>query len=215
MMDILIADDHKILREGLKALLCRQPDMKVVGEAADGEEAVRMARELRPDIVVMDVTMPVMNGFDATVAIRDVDPSVNVVALSMYANAGFVYEMFRAGASAFLVKDCAFEELEDAVRVVHSGGKYIGDCLKNMLSDMFLISLSGSKQKLMEEELSSREIEVLSLLAEGLTNREAADRLHLSVNTVASHRQNIMRKLALKNTVEMTKYAIRKGYIGL
>ncbi len=214
-MDILIADDHKILREGLKALLCRQPDMKVVGEAADGEEAVRMARELRPDIVVMDVTMPVMNGFDATVAIRDVDPSVNVVALSMYANAGFVYEMFRAGASAFLVKDCAFEELEDAVRVVHSGGKYIGDCLKNMLSDMFLISLSGSKQKLMEEELSSREIEVLSLLAEGLTNREAADRLHLSVNTVASHRQNIMRKLALKNTVEMTKYAIRKGYIGL
>ena len=214
-MDILIADDHKILREGLKALLCRQPDMKVVGEAADGEEAVRMARELRPDIVVMDVMMPVMNGFDATMAIRDVDPSVNVVALSMYANAGFVYEMFRAGASAFLVKDCAFEELEDAVRVVHSGGKYIGDCLKNMLSDMFLISLSGSKQKLMEEELSSREIEVLSLLAEGLTNREAADRLHLSVNTVASHRQNIMRKLALKNTVEMTKYAIRKGYIGL
>lgn len=214
-MDILIADDHKILREGLKALLCRQPDMKVVGEAADGEEAVRMARELRPDIVVMDVMMPVMNGFDATMAIRGLDPSVNVVALSMYANAGFVYEMFRAGASAFLVKDCAFEELEDAVRVVHSGGKYIGDCLKNMLSDMFLISLSGSKQKLMEEELSSREIEVLSLLAEGLTNREAADRLHLSVNTVASHRQNIMRKLALKNTVEMTKYAIRKGYIGL
>lgn len=214
-MEILIADDHQILRDGLKALLSRQPDMKVVGEAADGEEAVRMARELRPDIVVMDVMMPVMNGFEATMAIKAFDDSISVVALSMYANAGFVYEMFRAGASAFLVKDCAFEELEDAVRMVSSGGKYIGDCLKNILSDMFLISLSGGKQKLLEEELSSRETEVLCLLAEGLTNREAADRLHLSVNTVASHRQNIMKKLGLKNTVEMTKYAIRKGYIGL
>lgn len=214
-MEILIADDHQILRDGLKALLSRQPDMKVVGEAADGEEAVGMARELRPDIVVMDVMMPVMNGFEATMAIKAFDDSISVVALSMYANAGFVYEMFRAGASAFLVKDCAFEELEDAVRMVSSGGKYIGDCLKNILSDMFLISLSGGKQKLLEEELSSRETEVLCLLAEGLTNREAADRLHLSVNTVASHRQNIMKKLGLKNTVEMTKYAIRKGYIGL
>ena len=214
-MNILIADDHQILRDGLKALLSRQPDMKVVGEAADGEEAVGMARELRPDIVVMDVMMPVMNGFEATMAIKAFDDSISVVALSMYANAGFVYEMFRAGASAFLVKDCAFEELEDAVRMVSSGGKYIGDCLKNILSDMFLISLSGGKQKLLEEELSSRETEVLCLLAEGLTNREAADRLHLSVNTVASHRQNIMKKLGLKNTVEMTKYAIRKGYIGL
>ena len=214
-MNILIADDHQILRDGLKALLSRQPDMKVVGEAADGEVAVRMARELRPDIVVMDVMMPVMNGFEATMAIKAFDDSISVVALSMYANAGFVYEMFRAGASAFLVKDCAFEELEDAVRMVNSGGKYIGDCLKNILSDMFLISLSGGKQKLLEEELSSRETEVLCLLAEGLTNREAADRLHLSVNTVASHRQNIMKKLGLKNTVEMTKYAIRKGYIGL
>ncbi len=214
-MEILIADDHQILRDGLKALLSRQPDMKVVGEAADGEVAVRMARELRPDIVVMDVMMPVMNGFEATMAIKAFDDSISVVALSMYANAGFVYEMFRAGASAFLVKDCAFEELEDAVRMVNSGGKYIGDCLKNILSDMFLISLSGGKQKLLEEELSSRETEVLCLLAEGLTNREAADRLHLSVNTVASHRQNIMKKLGLKNTVEMTKYAIRKGYIGL
>ena len=214
-MEILIVDDHQILRDGLKALLSRQPDMKVVGEAADGEVAVRMARELRPDIVVMDVMMPVMNGFEATMAIKAFDDSISVVALSMYANAGFVYEMFRAGASAFLVKDCAFEELEDAVRMVNSGGKYIGDCLKNILSDMFLISLSGGKQKLLEEELSSRETEVLCLLAEGLTNREAADRLHLSVNTVASHRQNIMKKLGLKNTVEMTKYAIRKGYIGL
>ena len=155
---------------------------------------------------------------DATVenvAARTTLPKYDAAIVDGMKHCRALYEMFRAGASAFLVKDCAFEELEDAVRVVHSGGKYIGDCLKNMLSDMFLISLSGSKQKLMEEELSSREIEVLSLLAEGLTNREAADRLHLSVNTVASHRQNIMRKLALKNTVEMTKYAIRKGYIGL
>ncbi len=213
-MNILIADDHQILREGLKALLCRRPDMNVVGESSDGAETLHLVQKIRPDIVVMDVMMPVMNGVEATAAIKAFDPSIQVVALSMYANASFIYEMFRAGASAFLVKDCAFEELEDAVRVVNRGEKYVGACLKNLLSDMFLISLSGNKQKILDEELSSREIEVLSLLAEGLTNKEAADRLHLSVNTVASHRQNIMRKLGLKNTAALTKYAIRKGYIG-
>lgn len=214
-MDILIADDHQILREGLKGLLCRQPDMNVIGESSDGAETVRLAEKLRPDIVVMDVMMPVMNGIEATMAIRAFDPSIKIVALSMYGNATFVYEMFRAGASAFLVKDCAFEELEEAVRVVGRGGKYIGACLKNLLSEMFLLTLSGGRQKLPDEELSPREVEVLSLISEGLTNKETADKLRLSVNTVASHRQNIMKKLGLKNTAEMTKYAIRKGYIDL
>ncbi len=214
-MNILIADDHQILREGLKALLSRQPDMKVIGESSDGAETVRLAEKMRPDVVVMDVMMPVMNGIEATIAIKNLDPSIQVVALSMYANASFVYEMFRAGASAFLIKDCAFDELEDAVRVACRGEKYVGACLKNLLSEMFLISLSGGRQKLPDEELSSREIEVLTLISEGYTNKETADTLRLSVNTVASHRQNIMKKLGLKNTAEMTKYAIRKGYIDL
>ncbi len=214
-MNILIADDHKILREGLKALLRRQPDMTVAGEASDGLEAVNMVKALKPNVVVMDVMMPVMNGIDASLAIKAFDPGIQIVALSMYANASFVYEMFKAGASAFLVKDCAFEELAEAVRVVSAGEKYVGACLKNLLSDMFLDSLSGSRQKAGDEELSAREIEVLRLLGEGLTNKEAADALHLSINTVACHRQNIMKKLGLKNTVEMTKYAIRKGYISL
>lgn len=214
-MNILIADDHQILREGLKALLSRQPDMKVIGESSDGAETVRLAEKMRPDVVVMDVMMPVMNGIEATAAIKNLDPSIQVVALSMYANASFVYEMFRAGASAFLIKDCAFDELEDAVRVACRGEKYVGACLKNLLSEMFLISLSGGRQKLPDEELSSREIEVLTLISEGYTNKETADTLRLSVNTVASHRQNIMKKLGLKNTAEMTKYAIRKGYIDL
>lgn len=214
-MNILIADDHQILREGLKALLSRQPDMKVIGESSNGAETVRLAEKMRPDVVVMDVMMPVMNGIEATIAIKNLDPSIQVVALSMYANASFVYEMFRAGASAFLIKDCAFDELEDAVRVACRGEKYVGACLKNLLSEMFLISLSGGRQKLPDEELSSREIEVLTLISEGYTNKETADTLRLSVNTVASHRQNIMKKLGLKNTAEMTKYAIRKGYIDL
>lgn len=214
-MNILIADDHKILREGLKALLRRQPDMTVVGESSDGLEALKLVKTVKPDIVVMDVMMPVMNGIDATIAIKAFDPLIQIVALSMYANASFVYEMFKAGASAFLVKDCAFEELTEAVRVVSTGEKYVGACLKNLLSDMFLDSLSGTRKKGAEDDLSAREIEVLRLLAEGFTNKEAADILHLSINTVACHRQNIMKKLELKNTVEMTKYAIRKGYISL
>jgi len=215
LVKILIADDHQILREGLKALLLRKADMNVIGEASDGRETVQLAKEINPDIVVMDVMMPVMNGIEATTAIKVFNPLIHVVALSMYANASFIYEMFKAGASAFLVKDCAFEELEEAVRVALRGEKYVGPCLKDLLSDMFLLSLSKHAQVSQDEELSPREIEVLSILAEGFTNKEAADRLYLSVNTVASHRQNIMRKLGLKNTVEMTRYAIRKGYVGL
>lgn len=213
-MKILLADDHKILREGLKALLNRHSDMHVTAEASDGLEALQKARQTVPDVVVMDVMMPKMNGIDAARALKSELPSIKIVGLSMYANANFIYEMFKAGASGFLMKDCAFDELAKAVLCAFNGERYVGECLKDLLSDMFLSSLLESKKK-DEDEVSVREIEVLSLLADGLTNKDVADKLYLSVNTVACHRQNIMKKLGLKNTVELTKYAIRKGYITL
>ncbi len=213
-MKILLADDHKILREGLKALLNRHPDMHVISEASDGVEALQKARQTLPDVVVMDIMMPKMNGIDTTRALKNDLPAIKIVGLSMYANANFIYEMFKAGASGFLMKDCAFDELAKAVSCAYHNEKYVSDCLKDLLSDMFLSSLMEPRIK-DEDEVSGREIEVLSLLADGLTNKDVADRLYLSVNTVACHRQNIMKKLGLKNTVELTKYAIRKGYITL
>ena len=211
-MKILLAEDHKILREGLKVLLNRHPEMEVIAEASDGFDAVCKAVEHRPDIVVMDVMMPRMNGIEATRAVKKELASVRIVGLSMYTNANFIYEMFKAGAEAFLMKDCSYDELEEAVMSVSRGEKYVGECLKGLLSEMFLASLMEDNKR-DDEDLSTREIEVLSLLADGLTNRHVAEKLFLSVNTVACHRQNIMRKLGLKNTAELTKYAIRKGYI--
>lgn len=211
---ILLADDHKILREGLKVLLNRHPEMHVAAEASDGAEALRQARETLPDVVVMDVMMPKMNGIDATRAIKGELPSIKVVGLSMYANTNFIYELFKAGASGFLVKDCAFEELAEAVLSCFHGELYISECLKGLLSDMFLTSLLTPHKK-EEDDLSAREVEVLCLLADGLTNKDVAKRLFLSVNTVACHRQNLMKKLGLKNTAGLTKYALRKGYISL
>jgi DNA-binding NarL/FixJ family response regulator len=218
-MKILLADDHKILREGLKVLLNRRseghgPEMRVVAEASDGIEALRGARETLPDVVVMDVMMPGMNGIDATRALRNEMPSVRVVGLSMYANMNFICELFKAGASAFLMKDCAFDELVEAILSSMRGEKYVSECLKGPLSDIFLNSLLNSRKK-KEDGISAREMEVLYLLADGLTNKDIADRLFLSVNTVACHRQNIMRKLRLKNTAELTRYALQKGYISL
>ena len=213
-MRILLADDHTILRDGLRSLLERQPDVTVVAEAGTGTEVLRLAEEHRPDVIVLDVMMPEMNGIDAARAIRSRGIASRIVALSMYANGNFLSEMFQAGATAFLMKDCAFDELVKAVREVYRGRTYIGPSARILLSDLFLEGLGenrGGKER--PPELSTREMEVLRLLAGGATNREVAECLHLSVNTVACHRQNIMKKLKLKNAVDLTRYAIRKKLV--
>ncbi|MCF4152393.1 response regulator transcription factor [Dethiosulfovibrio sp. F2B] len=214
MTTILLADDHTILREGLRSLLGRQQEMTVIAEASNGLDAVRLAESMQPDVIVMDVMMPEMNGIDAARTVRLRGICSRIVALSMYANANFVSEMFKAGATGFLMKDCAFDELAEAVKTVAQGKTYIGPRVREMLSDIYLESMVGDIPQDETYELSTREIEVLRLLGDGLTNKEAAEKLHLSVNTVACHRQNIMKKLNLKNTVDLTKYAIRKGYVG-
>jgi DNA-binding NarL/FixJ family response regulator len=209
---ILLADDHRILREGLRSLLAQQADIVVVGEASDGETAVALARELRPDIVIMDVVMSGLGGVEATRRIRTDLRDTKVIGLSMHSDRRFVSEMLRAGALGYLVKDSAFEELNQAVRAVMEGRPYLSAAITGSLVEDFV------RQACMEERhptplhmLTSREQEVLRLLADGKRVKEIAHFLNISAKTVESHRQNIMDKLEIHSTIELTRYALREG----
>lgn len=210
---ILLADDHRILREGLRSLLTQQADMLVVGEAADGEEAVALARELRPDLVIMDVVMSRVDGVEATRRIRAEVPGTRVIALSMHADRRFVSEMLRAGALGYLVKDSAFEELHQAVRTVMAGRPYLSAAITGSIVEDFVRQTSAPQRLPASplEMLTSRELEVLRMLADGKRVKEIAHLLTISVKTVESHRQNIMDKLEIHSTVELTRYALREG----
>jgi len=206
---ILLADDHKIVREGLRALLEKQPGMEVIAEAEDGRTTVRLARELSPDVVIMDVAMPDLNGIGATDQIIAEAPDVKVVALSMHSDRRFVMEMFKAGASGYLLKDCAFEELARAVRAVAAGQTYLSPGIAGVVIKDYVRRLSETNSAF--SILTSREHEVLQLLAEGKSTKQIASRLHVSVKTVETHRRHIMEKLDIHSVAELTKYAIREG----
>jgi len=210
---ILLADDHRILREGLRSLLAQQPDMLVVGEAADGDQAVALARQLRPDLVIMDVVMSGLDGVEATRRIRAEIRGTKVIALSMHADRRFVSEMLRAGALGYLVKDTAFEELHQAVRTVMDGRPYLSAVIAGSIVEDFVrqTSAPGSLPASPLAVLTTRELEVLRLLADGKRVKEIAHLLTISVKTVESHRQNIMDKLEIHSTVELTRYALREG----
>lgn len=209
-MRILLADDHQILREGLKGLLARQPDMQVVGEAADGRTTVRMASELAPDVVVMDIGMPGLNGVEATRQIAAHHPGVRVIALSMHSDRRYVTEMLRAGAAGYLVKDSAFEELAQAVNAVAAGKVYLSPSVADAVVDHHVRGGGGGEPSVFAV-LTPREREVLQLLAEGQATKQVAASLDVSVKTVETHRRQIMEKLDLHSVAELTKYAIREG----
>jgi DNA-binding NarL/FixJ family response regulator len=206
-----LADDHKITRQGLRSLLEQQPDMEVVGEAEEGRTAVRLAKELSPDVIIMDVSMPDLNGIEATRQIVNRSPTTKVVALSMHSDTLFVSEMLKSGASGYMLKDCAFEELERAIRTVVAGRTYLSPSISGVVVDDYLHRLmkgdSGG-----EDVLTHREKEVLQLVAEGKSTKRIALDLHVSIKTVETHRRQIMEKLDLHSVAELTKYAIRKGY---
>jgi DNA-binding NarL/FixJ family response regulator len=214
-MKILLADDHNVLRKGLRRILEEQPDLEVVGEASDGREAVSLNNLLRPDIVVMDIAMPLMNGLEATRQILQRSTDVNVLILSMYSDENYVVQVLRAGARGYLLKDTAEEDLITAVRTVAKGQPFFSPKIAKLL-------LGDSMQRLRTEGvndsydlLTPREREVLQLIAEGKSNKEAAAALFVSPTTIETHRARIMDKLDLHSTADIVLYAVRKGIVQL
>jgi two-component system response regulator NreC len=212
MIRILIADDHGIVRTGLKLLLDRISEMEVVGEAADGREAVRLAAELQPDIVIMDIAMPLLNGLQAAQVIRE-NARTGVIFLSMHTDESYIVKALDAGARGYLLKDNADEDIERAIRSVSVGKPFFSPAIAQALleDDVRLMRKRGVQDSY--DLLTEREREILQLLAEGKSNKEAAAVLNLSPYTVETHRTNMMQKLGLHNTAEIVLYAVRKGII--
>jgi len=211
---ILLADDHKIVREGLRNLIEKQPNMEVAGEAENGRIAVRLVQELLPDIVIMDVAMPDLNGIEATRQILAKRPRVKVVALSMHADKRFVVQMLKAGASGYLLKDCAFEELVYALRAVVANRTYLSPKIADTVIRDY-IRLFPKNEFSVFSFLTPRQCEVLQLLSEGKTTCQIASHLQVSVKTVETYRQQIMEKVDIHSIAELTKYAIREGLTSL
>jgi DNA-binding NarL/FixJ family response regulator len=212
---VLIAEDHAIVREGIRRLLAAEPDITVVGEAADGEAAVELTENLRPDVVCMDISMPGLSGVDATRRIKGRMPDVGVVVLTMHEDEAYFYELVKAGASGYVLKRASARDLVDAVRAVAGGHTFLHPVVaKRLVSDH---ERSGSRDDDRQrfDGLTDRERQVVRLIANGKTNREIAEILHISVKTVETHRTHIMEKLDLHDRAHLVRYAVRKGLIDL
>jgi DNA-binding NarL/FixJ family response regulator len=206
---VVLTDDHQVVREGLRALLAASEGIAVVGEAANGKDAVALAESLAPDVIVMDVTMPGMNGIEAVRLIRQVSPETEVVALSMHASDQMVSEMLRAGAAGYLVKTASVRELANAIKMVMTGRTFLSSELAGLVPAELLRNNSADGGG--QTDLTTREREVLKLVAEGRSSREIAIALYVTTKTIVWHRQSIMRKLQLRSVAELTKYAVRMG----
>jgi DNA-binding NarL/FixJ family response regulator len=210
---VLLAEDHTIVRKGLRALLDDEIEIEVVGEAEDGRDAVRQVEELHPDVVLMDITMPLLNGVEATRQIKAQVPEVQVLGLTRHENEEYVYQLLRAGAAGYVVKQAAPAELVEAIRAVMQGETYLSPSINPSVVEAYIRQAKEMVVKGPDERLTPREREVLQLVAEGRTNREIAQVLSISVKTVEHHRANLMSKLELYSAAELTQYAIRTGVI--
>lgn len=210
---ILIADDHQLFREGVITLLSEDPDIDVVDQAKDGKEAIEKARKQNPDILIMDIGMPITNGIDATVILKEELPDMKIIALTMHSERHFIKGMLEAGADGYLFKNCPYHELIHAIKTIYSGKKYLSDEITDVIIDDYV----GNQKDILEleETLSERELEVLKLFAQGKSTREIAETLFVSVKTIATHKQHILNKLNLNSTADMVKYAIKRGLIPL
>ncbi len=203
-INIIIADDHRIIRDGLSKLLDKDDSINVIGQAANGREAFNLAKEKTPDIVIMDIGMPVMNGIESTRQIVSELPNTKIIALSMHYDKQFVLGMLKAGVKGYLLKDCAGSELVNAIKTVYNNNTYFNQDITNMV-------INDDS----EINLTNREKEVLQLLAEGNSTKQIASELYISVKTVEAHRANIMQKIKISNLPGLTKYAIRNGYTSI
>jgi DNA-binding NarL/FixJ family response regulator len=213
-MRIILADDHKIIRDGLTSLLEQEKDIEVVAQAKTGHETVELVAKFLPNAVIMDIAMPDMNGIEATRHIINSFENIKVIALSMHSDRKFVIEMLKAGASGYLLKDCAFEELANAIRTVSAGKIYLSPSITDLVVDNYVRGSDDNKSSVFSV-LTRREREVLQLLAESKTTKQVAIILHISPKTVETHRLKIMKKLNLDNMAALTKYAIREGLTSL
>jgi DNA-binding NarL/FixJ family response regulator len=211
---VLIAEDHKMVREGLRSLLEEKLGYECVGEANDGNEAVKLAKEVHPDIVIMDIVLPHLNGIEATRQIKSQQPDIEVVVLSMHATRSYVLQVLQAGASAYLLKDSAVEDLAAALAEVSKGGMYLSPAITTAAA---LKNGAGISQQKVEDmhRLTKRELQVLQLIADGNSTKEIAAVLAVSVKTIETHRKQIMDKLNIRSTAGLTKYCIREGLTSL
>jgi len=211
---ILITDDHQLFRVGIANLLSASSQIEIVGQAENGQVAIEMAKRLKPDMVIMDLTLPVINGVDATRILHSELPETKVLILSMHAEKKYIKEALEAGAYGYLFKDCTYDQLIEAINTVNLGKKYLSDKITEVLIADYL-----NKEEVItdsnSQELSDRESEILKLFAEGRTTREISDKLFISVKTVGTHKQNILDKLNLKSSADLIKYAIRRGIVSI
>lgn len=223
---ILIADDHSVVRSGLRMLFQRTPEFSIVGEAADGEEVVRLVSEQKPDVAIVDISMPKLNGIEATKIIKEQNPGVKVLILTVHENEGYIYQMMRAGASGYVLKNAEKKEIFDAIHTLVAGGQFFSSpSVSKVLIDGFVKrakeqehepfspQLGGASNN--RPQLTNRETEILGYIAQSLTSREIADKLDLSVRTVNTHRANLMQKLNIHDTAGLVRFAIQNGIVDL
>lgn len=210
---IIIADDHQLFREGLINLLADTPEIEIVANAENGKDAIEKAIIHRPDIVIMDIGMPILSGIEATRLLKEKMPNIKVIALSMHSDNQYIKGMLEAGASGYLLKSCTYNKLIEAINTVYSGKKYLSEEITNVIIDDYLGKENDTSGK--DPKLSERESEILKLFAEGKSSREISELLFISVKTVGTHKQHILEKLELKTTTDIVKYALKKGIISI
>jgi DNA-binding NarL/FixJ family response regulator len=212
---ILLADDHVMFRRGIRSLIQGMDNVEVVGEAGDGLELLRLLKDIHPHLVIMDISMPNLRGLEATREIKSLHPGIKVLILSMHKDREYLYHALTAGAEGYLLKEDADGELISAIQTLRRGGTFISPLLSTQMADIFVDKLrtGGESRTALEEPLTIREREIVKLIAEGKSSKEIGELLFISSRTVQHHRANIMRKLNLKKTADLVKYAIQKGYV--
>lgn len=212
-INVILADDHQVLRESLADVLDRDPELVVVGQAEDGQEALCLCRQIKPNIVVMDINMPKLNGVEATRQITLDMPNIQIIILSMYATKEHIYQAFNAGAQGYLLKETSVQELVEAIKTVSAGNRFLSHTLTETVIDEYFLQRDGESLQSPLESLSSRERQILQLVAEGKSSKEIADNLHLAESTISTYRSRLMKKLGLKDLTALIKFAVKLGLI--